>query len=372
MDDEPFYTPNRKPDPPREPTAGEPPFALLRGHVRFLCELRDHGAYGIEAQFYENEDFLVSRRFGTRTLAVQWAEEERKAIERGPATRMTKDQPALSRVDGLPVRDSGPWAVEKLYYVRRYMSIFNAGMKNLWAQRGYIDLMAGPGRGIDRETNDEFDGSPLLALQCDPPFTQAVFVDDDPDSTSALSSRTESQAARRTVLTADCNAPATIAEVRRIIGSNTLTLCFVDNLGLNVVFETIRALVAGGRPIDLIFTFQVNDLTRNIDEALTSAADGARFDAFFGEPRWREVIARHDRGEGTRSDRATALADFYGEQLGTLGYGQVAQLHRLMKNTRNAPLYRLLLASQHPRAVDFFHKIARIEHDGQRGFRFDG
>src|ERR1019366_8088582 len=139
---------------------------------------------------------------------------------------MTVDQQkVLSKVDGLPVRDSGPWASEKLYYVPRYMSIFNGGMKNLWAQRGYVDLMAGPGRGVDRETSDEFDGSPLLALQCDPPFTKAVFVDDDPENTAALISRTESQASRCTVLTGDCNAPATIAEVRRIIGSKTLTLC---------------------------------------------------------------------------------------------------------------------------------------------------
>lgn len=73
-----------------------------------------------------------------------------------------------------------------------------------------------------------------------------------------------------------------------------------------------------------------------------------------------------------RSDRATALCDFYGEQLAQIGYGQVEQLHRLMKNRRNAPLYRLLLASRHPRATEFFRKIAAIEHDGQRGFRFDG
>jgi hypothetical protein len=47
---------------------------------RWLCELRDHGAYGTEAQFWEHEEFRYSRRFDTRALAVQWAEAERKAI----------------------------------------------------------------------------------------------------------------------------------------------------------------------------------------------------------------------------------------------------------------------------------------------------
>jgi hypothetical protein len=60
-----------------------------KGHDRFLCELRDHGAYGIEAQFWKKEEFFFSRRFDpsldatrpSRELAVQWATEEPKAIE---------------------------------------------------------------------------------------------------------------------------------------------------------------------------------------------------------------------------------------------------------------------------------------------------
>jgi hypothetical protein len=80
---------------------------------------------------------------------------------------------------------------------------------------------------------------------------------------------------------------------------------------------------------------------------------------------------RFDRGETVRSDRAIALADFYGEQLGLIGYDHADQLHQFMKKTRKTPLYRLLLASRHPRTTDFFRRIAAIEHDGQRGFRFN-
>ena len=75
----------------KTPQPGERLFEFLRGHDRFLCELRDHGeTYGVEeAQFYQNEEFLISRRFDCtmsrtqtlRALVVQWAVEERKAIE---------------------------------------------------------------------------------------------------------------------------------------------------------------------------------------------------------------------------------------------------------------------------------------------------
>ena len=50
-------------------------------HVRIRCELRDEGEWGFDVQFLRSEEFWYSRRFETRALAVQWAEEERKALE---------------------------------------------------------------------------------------------------------------------------------------------------------------------------------------------------------------------------------------------------------------------------------------------------
>ena len=73
MSDEPFYKPNRKPAPPRQPEPGELLFEFVLGSDRWRCELRDHGdKYGVEAQF------LLT--LTARAHAVQWAEEERKAL----------------------------------------------------------------------------------------------------------------------------------------------------------------------------------------------------------------------------------------------------------------------------------------------------
>jgi hypothetical protein len=93
MRDDPFFSPTHKPPAPEPLKPGELLFEFLVGHDRFLCELRDHGPYGVEAQFYQNEEFLISHRFDRRLdptrppreLAVQWAEEMRKDIEKGGA-----------------------------------------------------------------------------------------------------------------------------------------------------------------------------------------------------------------------------------------------------------------------------------------------
>jgi hypothetical protein len=80
------------PAPSRQPQHGERLLEFLHGDKRYLCELRDYGEpYGVEAQFWKNDEFLYSRRFDaqldrTRTpreLAIAWAEDERTAIEKG-------------------------------------------------------------------------------------------------------------------------------------------------------------------------------------------------------------------------------------------------------------------------------------------------
>jgi hypothetical protein len=89
-DDTPFYAPNHPKAAPRQPVAGEVYAEFLVGHHRWTIELRDQGVYGIDVQFFQNEEFLFSRRFDPRLdstrppreLAIAWAEEERKSLER--------------------------------------------------------------------------------------------------------------------------------------------------------------------------------------------------------------------------------------------------------------------------------------------------
>jgi len=65
-DDRPFYAPDRASVVPRQPSRGELLFEFLVGHHRLRCELLDHGEFGVEAQFWRNEEFEWSRRFDSR------------------------------------------------------------------------------------------------------------------------------------------------------------------------------------------------------------------------------------------------------------------------------------------------------------------
>jgi three-Cys-motif partner protein len=270
--------------------------------------------------------------------------------------------------DGHPARKSGPWAREKLHYLNAYMEIFNGGMRYHFPRRVFIDLMAGPGLCAQQDTLEFFPGSPLLALEQDPPFERVICVERDVVLADALRARTAHDA-RLTVVNSDCNAPETISAVRQVVveTGGGLGLAFVDNLGLNVPFSTIRTMTRGGLRIDLLITFQVSDIQRNVGQAMQDdPAHGPRFDEFFGTRDWRGCVKAFERGERSAPDVTSALTDYYQEQLEAIGYPAVAQLHRLIRNKGNAPLYRLVLAGRHERATDFFHRISKTEFSGQR------
>jgi hypothetical protein len=74
-----FYAPNHQ-APQTKPRPGEPLWSVRKDHVTWSAELRFHGEFGVEAQILRDGGLVIGRRFDTRALAIQWAEEERKAI----------------------------------------------------------------------------------------------------------------------------------------------------------------------------------------------------------------------------------------------------------------------------------------------------
>jgi hypothetical protein len=84
MTDDPYFAGHRPPA--RLGWPGELLFSFRDGKRRQVdCELRDHGRFGVEAQFLIDREFTPSRHFDTRELAIQWARLERQAIEKGGA-----------------------------------------------------------------------------------------------------------------------------------------------------------------------------------------------------------------------------------------------------------------------------------------------
>jgi three-Cys-motif partner protein len=109
---------------------------------------------------------------------------------------MARDKGTRIAKDGQIARVGGVWTADKLYYLERYAAAFTVAMRKKWDALVYIDLLAGPGKDIEKQSGREFDGSPLIALRTEPKFDRVILGDLDPRNVR----RCEPESPRRTSL----------------------------------------------------------------------------------------------------------------------------------------------------------------------------
>jgi hypothetical protein len=79
------------------------------------------------------------------------------------------------------------WSEAKLEIVRKYTKAYTTILRNqLGFSHLYIDAFAGAGAHISRTTDEFVAGSPLQALNIDPPFDEYQFIDIDPRKVGSL------------------------------------------------------------------------------------------------------------------------------------------------------------------------------------------
>jgi three-Cys-motif partner protein len=217
--------------------------------------------------------------------------------------------------DGLPARQTGPWVHEKKFYLERYLSIFSRGVGPKWnGKLSYIDLFAGPGRSVIRDTGEEVDGSPFVALNCD--FARYVFVD-LPDVVDTLRIRVANHPkwASISLIEGDCN--EVVDAINDASPPDHLTLAFVDPPGLQIHFRTIERLVRN-RKVDLLMTIQFGmGIRLNLPQYLQSERDSLT--DFLGDMSWRDDF----KAGGSHSQIGQRILDRYIGQLRELGYETV-------------------------------------------------
>jgi len=226
-------------------------------------------------------------------------------------------------------------------------------MKDKWAQRGYVELFAGPGLSQIRGTTEFVAGSARRAMGYN--FTHYAFIDRDPRATRALDGRLNNDGfptSKYRLLTGDCN--LMIPNVRSYLPPGALSLVFIDPTAFQISMKSVIELVRE-RHMDLLVTFQVSALIR------VGLQPSKSIDRFFGTPDWRSAL------EGARETGPTRLIEFYNRQLTErAGYQPGAQKNAVaVKNSKNRTIYDLVLFSRHPLGGKFWTEAARINELGQ-------
>lgn len=274
--------------------------------------------------------------------------------------------------EGLFIRDTGAWTLGKIYYLARYIARFVVSMKSTkqhWRSVNFIDLYSGPGKNRLPDKKIIL-GSPLIALSQKSLFDRYYFSDSDINCINALKARCATYSSNATInyYSEDANTCVdTIVDEINDLNSNfikgkwsCLNLAFLDPEGLELHWRTVARLAE--LRTDLIIYYSQMGITRNAPIEINLPPNTA-IDLFFGDTHWRKIY-RDNPPDGKGLHRA--LLDYYKSKLGSFGYIVEVQLDEpLFKNSKEAPIYRLLFVSKDDLGNKFWTDVTKRYFNGQ-------
>jgi three-Cys-motif partner protein len=262
--------------------------------------------------------------------------------------------------DGLPVRISGLWAKRKHHFLRNYCGITTNAVGTKFPNGlVYLDVMSGPGRCLEEENEDEFNGSPFVALEFD--FSRYVFMEADPSLFQALETRLHGHPKRDRVQLFNEDWVDVIGRRELKFDAKSLVVAFVDPTGIAAMpFSAIEELMRFPK-IDLLITIQYRlGIHLNIPQFLKSRSEQTVLDRFLGHSQWRSW-EQHDFGQFTRR-----AVDQFCAQIHNRGFKGA---HHVSVPEQN-PFYRFAYFSRHDLGTKFWKKVTATDEKGQRDLPF--
>jgi three-Cys-motif partner protein len=246
----------------------------------------------------------------------------------------------------------GYWTEVKLDIVRKYAQAYSTIMNRQASIRSYlyIDAFAGAGVHISRRTNDFIPGSPLNALNVNPPFREYHFVDINGDKAAALKELAGDDPSVF-VYTEDSNQVLPKIFARATFEAYKRALCILDPYGLHLHWSVIRK--AGEmRSIEIFLNFPILDMQRNVllRNPLDVKPDQlVRMDAFWGDRKaWQEAAYRESQGlfDVIQDKTASAaLAEAFRQRLQEAAGFEYVPAPMPMRNSKGNIVYYLFFAS---------------------------
>ncbi|MFE3837889.1 three-Cys-motif partner protein TcmP [Pseudogemmobacter sonorensis] len=260
----------------------------------------------------------------------------------------------------------GPWAAAKLDALEAYLNFYGTALSKQPFTRVYIDAFAGACvtkvRGSDSasEPSPFFDepadteaqaefilGSPVRALNAPHGFHQHYFF--DLDATRAETLRTVSEGRGGvTVRVGDCN-PLIRDLTPSLRARNVRGVAFLDPYGAHLEWATLEALASTGT-MEVVLNFPV---AMAINRLITRSGVvperwSEQLTACFGTDEWHSVA--YSRQTDLFGNEVVTKNGGVAERLLDLYIGRLKALFphvatpRLIRNTRNTPLYYLIWA----------------------------
>jgi three-Cys-motif partner protein len=276
----------------------------------------------------------------------------------------------------------GGWSDKKLDVLVHYLRAYTTALKNQPFELIYIDAFAGAGRALieDQDGDSLFDeadvrndesyrhGSPLQAIQTDPPFHRFIFIDRNEESIATLRAQCEQTAAAKAgriyYITGDANEELLKIAKENWRGRGRRGVAFLDPYALHVTWETIKA-IADTKAIDMWLLFPAMAVNRMLPRSGVVPDEWAKkLTETFGDDEWRSVFFQTQQADllGFESISKTPepfqrLSDYVTSRLRAVFAG-VVDAPLLLRNSGNSPLFLLCFGSGNPKGAVIAKDIA--------------
>jgi three-Cys-motif partner protein len=280
--------------------------------------------------------------------------------------------PPPAPVDELPVRTSGagPWTLEKLEIVWRYLLAFSNACKRAPAFH-FVDGFSS--LGVNVIGNRRVAGSPLLALEAEPVFSKCLLMDLDEETVGILQQRTAKYGDRAVVRQGDCNVDL-VPAMRDVLGPWDPGLVLLDPEGTELAWSTVEAIAR--------FKTRKTKLEQLILLATHTgwlrmlAKDGTvqdwaaeKMTHMYGNEKWRDIHQARALGRISTDDATTDYVRLYGNGLRDLGYTHVLDREIRDRGFDGRLRYFLIFASEHDLGYKImehiFNTVTAVEPDPQ-------
>ena len=271
-----------------------------------------------------------------------------------------RGQELTTASDGLPALSVAEHAKEKEDTLRNITGIFTQAMRKKWPGKlYYVDPFCGPGKCLIRTSEEETDGSPIIAAGV--PFTRYYFADGNERCIGALRKRLEGMnlsGKRVRHYTGEAN--ETINEILRELPPEreSLGLAFLDPWAWDFSFESLRKLTRGRR-LDILINFNIGHMKR------AWRGHNPEMDAFLN------LSTDHREFFKTATQEAPdtrTLLDHYEKELEKIGYCYIAD-DIPVTNSNNTPLYHIIFGSKNKLGKELRDAVSRKTATGQ--FKMD-
>lgn len=279
----------------------------------------------------------------------------------------------------------GVWSDKKLLALKRYLNAYTTALKNQPFKLVYIDAFAGYGqREINRtyppssqllfyevdeidDQNEYLHGSPIVALENNPPFDQFVFIDENSGALKNLEEQILGKGYKqKNIDYIRGNANEKLIDICHQNWRKQRAVAFIDPFAMQVEWASVAA-IAETKAIDMWLLVPVMAVNRMLTKHGHIETEWkSKLTKFFGDDSWNDSFYMQQTQLGIFLEQDVKvkidkifekLAVYIRIRLSDIFPG-VSQNPLILRNSRNSPLFFLFFACGNPKAVTLALKLA--------------